>query len=65
MNENSEAPEKVPTIDMQQWLSEVVRRSLLQTGAMQALEEKMKEVSERSAHMTESAGAPAGEQGAA
>ena len=53
MNENSEDPEKVPTIDMQRWLSDVVRRCLLQTGAMQVVEEKLKEVAERSAHMTE------------
>lgn len=50
---------------MQQWLSEVVRRNLLQTGAMQAVEEKMREVSERSAHMTESADRHSEEEGAA
>jgi hypothetical protein len=65
MNENSEHPERVPTIDIQRWLNDVVRRSLLQTGAMQAVEEKMKEVAERSAHMTESAESSDGERGAA
>ena len=45
MNEDSEKPEQVPTIDMQRWLSDVVRRCLLQTGAMQVVEEKMKKES--------------------
>ncbi|HSI12577.1 MAG TPA: hypothetical protein VK961_11055 [Chthoniobacter sp.] len=62
MNDHSEGPE---TFNMQQWLSEVVRRNLLQTGAMQAVEEKMREVSERSAHMTESADRHSEEEGAA
>lgn len=65
MNENSEGPERVPTFDIQRWLNDVVRRSLLQTGAMQAVEEKMKEVSERSAHMTESTDSHGEEEGAA
>lgn len=55
MNENSEEPEKVPDSEMQRWLNNVVRRCLLQTGAMQAVEEKMKRVAERSARMTERA----------
>lgn len=65
MNENSENPEQVPTFDIQRWLNDVVRRSLLQTGAMQAVEEKMKEVSERSAHLTELAESNGEEEGAA
>ena len=62
MNEHSEGPE---TFNIQQWLSEVVRRDLLQTGAMQAVEEKMREVSARSAQMTESADCHSEGEGAA
>lgn len=64
MNEDSEKPEQVPTIDIQRWLSDVVRRCLLQTGAMQAVEEKMKRVAERSAQMTGTAHPNDGGEGA-
>lgn len=53
MNENSENPEETPLFNVQHWLNDVVRRSLLQTGAMQAVEEKLREVAERSAQMTD------------
>ncbi len=65
MNDDSEKPEQVPTIDIQRWLSDVVRRCLLQTGAMQVVEEKMKRVAERSAQMTGTANPNDEEQGAA
>ena len=65
MNDDSEKPEQVPTIDIQRWLSDVVRRCLLQTGAMQVVEEKMKKVAERSAQMTGTANPNDEEPGAA
>lgn len=52
MNEDSEGPGRVPTLDIQRWIAEIVRRSLLQAGDMREIEDKLKQVSRRSAEIT-------------
>ena len=65
MNEDSDKPERAPANEIQRWLSDVVRRCLLQTGAMQVVEEKMRKVAERSAQMTGTADPKDNEEGTA
>ncbi|WP_131989908.1 hypothetical protein [Chthoniobacter flavus] len=52
MNPDSEGPRRVPTFDVQRWIAEVVRRSLVQAGDMREVEDKLKEVSQRSVEIT-------------
>lgn len=58
MNEDSEGPGRVPTFDIQRWIAEIVRRSLLQAGDMRELEDKLKQMSRRSAEITPRAETP-------
>ena len=52
MNPDSEGPRRVPTSKVQRWIDDVVRRCLLQAGDMREVEDKLKEVSQRSVEIT-------------